>query len=163
MIEIDFGIILAQIVTFAIAIFILWKLAWKPLVSGIEQRKNAVAKNISDAEKIKQETEKLKAEYDRMIAGIDKKAQELIAQTSAAAEQQKQQLISSARDEAKTILEMAKKQIEKEKESVKNDLKKELIPIAFSIAEKILEKNIDKSAQSRLVEKFLADISDIKQ
>jgi len=163
MIEIDFGIILAQIVTFAVAVFILWKLAWKPLVSGMEQRKNAVAKNISDAEKIKQETEKLKAEYDRMIAGIDKKAQELIAQTSAAAEQQKQQIISAARDEAKTIFQMAKKQIEQERVSVKNDLKKELIPIAFSIAEKILEKNIDKSAQSRLVEKFLTDISDIKQ
>lgn len=163
MIEIDFGMILAQIVTFAIAVFILWKLAWKPLVSGMEQRKNAIAKNISDAEKIKQETEKLKSEYAAMIAGIDKKAQEMLANSSAAAEKNKQQLITAARDEAKNILEMAKKQISQEKESVKSDLKREFVPIAFSIAEKILGKNVDRDAQSKMVEEFLTGISDIKQ
>ena len=72
-------------------------------------------------------------------------------------------MISAARNEAKTILEMAKKQIEQETKSVRNDLKKELVPIAFSIAEKILEKNIDRNSQSQLVEKFLADISEMKQ
>jgi len=163
MIQIDFGMILAQIVTFAIAIFILWKLAWKPLVSGMEQRKNSIAKNISDAEKIRQETEKLKSEYEKMIAGIDRKAQEMLAGTSAAAEKQKQQLIAAARDEAKTILEMAKKQMEQEKESVKNDLKREFVPIAFSVAEKILGKNIDRDAQGKMVEDFLKGISGMKQ
>lgn len=158
MLEIDFRIILVQVVTFLIGIFVLWKIAWKPLVEILLRRKNGIAKNISDAEKLKSETEKLKLEYDRLIAEIDKKAQDMLSRTITSGEQQKQEIILSAKNEAKSFLEIAKKQIEQEKEAVKGDLRKEIVPIAISVAEKVLEKTFDKDTEKQLIEKFLKEI-----
>jgi F-type H+-transporting ATPase subunit b len=159
MIEIDFKIILAQVVTFLFAIFILWKISWKPLVEILKKRKTEIAKNLSEAEKLKLETEKLKMEYEKLIAEIDKKAQVMITNAISSGEQQKQQIILSARDEAKKILEIARRQIGQEKELVKQDLKREIVPIAISIAERVLEKAIDRNTHKQLIEKFLTEIN----
>ena len=159
MLEIDFQIILVQIVTFLIGVFILWKIAWKPLTEILLKRKNDISKNITDAQNMKDETEKLKTEYSTMIGEIDKKAKELLEQARISGEQNKDEIISSARDEAKHLLEIAKKQMEEEKQSIRTELRKEITPIAISIAEKVLEKTIDKDAHKKLVEKFLSDLS----
>ena len=158
MLEIDFRIILVQVVTFLIGIFVLWKIAWKPLVEILLKRQNGIAKNISDAAQLKSETEKLKLDYDRLIAEIDKKAQDMLSLAISEGAQQKQEIIFSARDEAKQFLETAKKQILEEKEAAKHDLRKEIVPLAVSIAEKVLEKTIDKDTEKQLIEKFLTDI-----
>ncbi|MBN1384621.1 MAG: F0F1 ATP synthase subunit B [Elusimicrobia bacterium] len=158
MIEIDFNIILVHVITFLIGVFVLWKIAWKPLVEIMKKRKIAIAKNLSDSEMLKVETEKMQAEYSRMITEIDKKAQEMILQAEISGEQKKQQIISSARDEAKTFLEKAKQQIIQEKKSAINDIRKEIAPIAISLSEKILETTIDKNTGNRLVEKFLKEL-----
>jgi F-type H+-transporting ATPase subunit b len=159
MIEIDFKIILAQVVTFLIAIFILWKISWKSLVEILKKRKTEIAKNLSEAEKLKLETEKLRMEYEKLIAEIDKKAQVMITNAISFGEQQEQQIILSARDEAKKILEIARRQIGQEKELVKQDLKREIVPIAISIAERVLEKTIDRNTHKQLIEKFLTEIN----
>ncbi|MDO8734898.1 MAG: F0F1 ATP synthase subunit B [Elusimicrobiota bacterium] len=159
MLEIDLKIILAQIVTFLIGVFILWKIAWKPLVEILAKRKNDISKNISDAHNLKLDTENLKNDYEQMIKDIDRKAQELLQKANILADENRQKIITESQIEAKKILDSAKKQIEYERESVKMDLRREIVPIAISIAEKVTEKLIDKNMKKELIEKFLQDIS----
>jgi len=163
MLEIDLKIIIVQIVTFLIGVFVLWKISWKPLMEILFKRKNDIARNIADSEKLKQETESLKVKYETMTEDLNKKAQELLAQATSSAEIQKQQIIDAAQNETKKIIESAKKQIENEREAVKTSLREEIMPIAISISEKILEKTIDKNTQNQLIEKFLNEIPDIKE
>lgn len=159
MLEIDLKIIIAQVVTFLIGVFVLWKIAWKPLVGILSKRKNDIAKNISDALNLKNETEKLKKNYEGMISDIDKKAQELLQIAAAAGDENKRKIIIEARDEAKKILDSAKLQMDDEKEKLKADLRREIVPIAISIAEKVTEKLLDKDAKKELIERFLEDVS----
>ncbi|PIU83276.1 MAG: ATP synthase F0 subunit B [Elusimicrobia bacterium CG06_land_8_20_14_3_00_38_11] len=159
MLEIDLKIILAQIVTFLIGVFVLWKIAWKPLVEILAKRKYDISKNISDAQNLKIETEKLKNDYEQMLKNIDGKAQELIQKAITLGDENKQKIITESQIEAKKILDSAKKQIEYEREAVKMDLRREIVPIAISIAEKVTEKLIDKNTKKELIEKFLQDIS----
>jgi len=159
MLEIDLKIILAQIVTFLIGVFVLWKIAWKPLVEILAKRKHSISKNISDAQNLKIETEKLKNDYEQMLKNIDGKAQELIQKAITLGDENKQKIITESQIEAKKILDSAKKQIEYEREAVKMDLRREIVPIAISIAEKVTEKLIDKNTKKELIEKFLQDIS----
>ncbi|HAX60934.1 MAG TPA: ATP synthase F0 subunit B [Elusimicrobia bacterium] len=159
MLEIDIEIILAQVVTFLIGVFVLWKIAWKPLVSMLDRRKNDISKNISDAQNLKLDTEKLKNDYEQMLKDIDKKSQELIQKATALGDENRQKIILESQVEAKKILDSAKKQMEYEREAVKTDLRREIVPIAISIAEKVTEKLIDKNTKKELIEKFLQDIS----
>ncbi len=158
MLEIDIKIILAQIVTFLIGVFVLWKIAWKPLVEILAKRKDDISKNISDAQNLKIETEKLKNDYEQMLKDIDRKAQELIQKATALGDENRQKIIAESQIEAKKILDSAKKQLEYERESVKMDLRREIVPIAISIAEKVTEKLIDKNTKKELIEKFLISI-----
>ncbi|MFH0948683.1 MAG: F0F1 ATP synthase subunit B [Elusimicrobiota bacterium] len=155
MLEIDLKIILVQIVTFLIGIFVLWKIAWKPLVEMLSKRKHDISKNISDAQNLKTETEKLKNDYEEMILGIDRKAKELIQKAIILGDENKQKIIMESQIEAKKILAEAKKQMEDERKLVLLDLRREVVPIAISIAEKVTEKMLDENTKKELIEKFL--------
>ena len=159
MLEIDFKIILAQIVTFLIGILVLWKIAWKPLVEILAKRKNDISKNISDANELKSVAEKLKNDYEQMLKDIDRKAQELIQKATVLGDENRQKIITESHIEAKKILDSAKKQLDYERETVKMDLRREIVPIAISIAEKVTEKMLDKNTKKELIEKFLQDVS----
>ena len=159
MLEFDLKIIIVQVVTFLIGIFVLWRIGWKPLMNMLTKRKEDIAKTISDAQNLKLETEKLKKDYEQMISGINKRAQDLIQKANEAGDENAQKIIMQARDEAKNIVDTARKQLEAEKEKVKSDLKKEIVPIAISIAEKITGSMIDKNIKKDLIEKFLEDAS----
>ena len=159
MLEIDLKIILAQIVTFLIGVFVLWKIAWKPLVEILAKRKNDISKNISDAQNLKIDAEKIKNDYEQMLKDIDRKAMELIQKANSIGDENRQKIITESHIEAKKILDSAKKQLDYERETVKMDLRREIVPIAISIAEKVTEKMLDKNTKKELIEKFLQDIS----
>ena len=159
MLEIDIKIILAQIVTFLIGVFVLWKIAWKPLVEILAKRKNDISKNISDAQNLKIDAEKIKNDYEQMLKDIDRKAMELIQKANSIGDENRQKIITESHIEAKKILDSAKKQLDYERETVKMDLRREIVPIAISIAEKVTEKMLDKNTKKELIEKFLQDIS----
>lgn len=47
---IDWKILLAQFVNFAVLVFVLWKFAYKPIFKFLEDRKNKIEEGIKNAE-----------------------------------------------------------------------------------------------------------------
>jgi len=82
---IDWRLLLAQAVNFAIVLVALWYFLYKPVLAVLEQRKKAVAKGVEDA-----------ARAGALLAGADDEA----AKRVATAEGEAEKIVSSAREEA---------------------------------------------------------------
>ena len=157
MLEIDLKIIIVQVVTFLIGVFVLWKIAWKPLVEVLSKRKNDIAKNIADAEALKVAAEKLKKEHEQMILDVNKKADEIIQRANVHSDEYKRKTMVETEYEVKRIFDEAKKRIEDEQEKAKDDLKREIVPMAICVAEKVTERMLDEKTKKELIEKLLVD------
>ena len=78
MISLEWQQILTHIVGFVIALFILKKFAWKPLLGMIDERRQKIQSDFDKAKEELESAEKLHAEYDERMREADAEARQKI-------------------------------------------------------------------------------------
>ena len=152
------GLYIWTIITFLLLFYVLAKFAWKPLLKMLEERENLIKSSLDDAEKARQELEKMNSESEVIISQARSEAQSILSDGKAAAEKIKDDTIAKAKDEASKIREDAKHQIQVEKDKAITDIKKEVVDLSISVAEKLINKNISEQDNSSLIEESLKKI-----
>jgi len=152
------GLYIWTIITFLLLFYVLAKFAWKPLLKMLEERENLIKNSLGDAEKARQELEKLNSESEAIISQARSDAQSILADGKAAAEKIKEDTISKAKDEADKIRDDVQHQIQVEKDKAITDIKKEVVDLSISVAEKLINKNISEQDNSSLIEESLKKI-----
>jgi len=96
----DPRIFLAQLISFSIVFFVLWKYAYGPIFSMLQTRRDKIAEALANAEKIKSDVAQTEAERQKILADAGDKANKLIDEARQAAarvrEQETQKAISEA-------------------------------------------------------------------
>ena len=155
LLRVDPGLLLWTIITFLVLVLILWKTAWKPIIEAMDARAEKVRFEIDNAERSRQEAEKLLAEHKVMMDNARAEASQIIAKGKEEAEILKNELMDKAHTESKNIVERGKREIEIAKEKALADIKTEVVLISTGIASKILSRNIKPEDQKGLVEEAL--------
>lgn len=158
MISFDIGILLAQVATFLIALFIIWKLAWKPFLKLLDLRSEKIEKELKESKEARESAEKFKKEYEEKLKTIEAKADEIIKNATRDAELKRDEILKLAKEEVKMILTKGKQQIEQEKEEMMKGLKAEIGGLAILVAEKILEETVDKKVHQKMLDKFFDEL-----
>lgn len=155
MIEIDFKLLLAQIASFLVALFIVWRLFWGPLTRMMAKRRSDIAKEIEDASAGRQAAEKMKQEYQNQICAIEERAREMLERAAADGRATKEEIIRAAQEQARAFLAGAKEEIGIEKELAMARMRKETVDLAVLIAEKILKQSVDAPTRERMLNEFI--------
>ena len=79
--------LIAQLINFAIVLFVLWRFAYKPVLEMLENRRQKIAESMDNADQIKAELAKTQAERNKVLAEANQKAEQLIADAKEAAKQ----------------------------------------------------------------------------
>lgn len=152
------GLIIWQIIIFIILLFILKKVAWKPLLSALHTREQSIRDSIDNAEKIKKEAEALAEQNKRNLAEANAQSMKIINESKEIASKMRDELMLKAQDESRKLIEQAKIEIKQEKESAMADLRNEVSDLAIKAAEKILKDNLDENKQRKIVNDFISQI-----
>lgn len=156
----DFGLLVWQILTFLVVLFILTKFAWKPILSGLKEREESIENALSEAKKARDEMASLKSDNERLLNEARKERDKMLQE----AQQMASTLVSDAKEkagrEAQALVDAAKAEIEVSKEAALAELKNYLADTSLNIAEKVIRKNLSgDSAQQQLVKDLLASHS----
>ena len=125
------GLYIWTIITFLLLFYVLAKFAWKPLLSMLEQRENLIKDSLENAEKAREELDKLNAESEAIISKARSEAQSILSEGKAAADKIKEDTITKAKDEASKIREDAQHQIQVEKDKAISDIRKEVVDLSL--------------------------------
>lgn len=155
MIEIDPWILLAQVASFLVAVFILWRFFWGPLTRMMESRRAGIGKDIEDARKGREEVEEIKREYQAQLCGIDAKAKQILEAAAEDGKATKEEILQAAQAQARSFLDNARVEIETEKQLAMAELRKETVDLAVLIAEKILKQSVDQATRQRMLDEFI--------
>ena len=155
MIQVDWHLLLAQIASFLIALFVLWRFFWGPLTQMLEKRRSDIISQIEEARQGKEDTEKLKQEYQRHLAEIDETAKKMLHDAMEEGHAAKEEVLRAAREQAASFLANAKGEIAAEKDLAMKQMRKETVDLAVMIAEKILKQSVDPATQERMLDEFI--------
>jgi F-type H+-transporting ATPase subunit b len=157
LINIDKSLII-QVINFAILLFVLHRLLYKPLMATMQERSSAIKKSLDEAqaaraEALRQQEEnaaRLKAAYAEAAAIHDHARKE-------AAEEQRR-LVEAARAESQRMMESAKAQLDADVRRAREDLRREVSEIAVAVAEKLVRKSLRDEDHRRIVDDAIASI-----
>jgi len=159
LVEVNPGLIIWTVVTFLVLLFILKRVAWKPILSALDQRETAIKDSLEKAEKAKEEAQKVLQENQASLLKAEEESKKIIEQSRQYAEKLKDQMIKESKEQAQKIVDDASAQIDQKKEAAFNELKTKVAEIAIQAAEKILHENLDKDYHKKLVDRYIEDIT----
>ena len=148
----------------AVAVFFLFLLMsyllFNPARKLLENRKDRIASDLSDASKDKESAAALKAEYESKLKDIDKEAEVILSEARQKALKNESRIIDEAKEEASRIIRRAQEEAELEKRHAMDDMKQEMIQIASLMAEKVVSASINTKIQDKLVEETLKEMGE---
>ena len=159
LLDINPGLIIWTAITFVALIFILKKIAWKPILEALDQREGAIRESLEKADKAKEEAQKILELNQANLNKAEEESRKIIEQSRSYAEKLKEQMLSDTKQQSKKILEDAAAEIERKKDEAFNDLKNQVAEIAINAAEKILKENLNEETQKKIVDKYLGEIA----
>jgi len=163
LIQPDPGLFIWTIVTFLVLLALLAKFAWRPLLQALESRQERIRKSLEDAERARQELERLQQESAKIMQQARIEAESIVTQTRADAERLREELKQKAKNEADNILRNAQQQIQLQTRQAIQQIRHEVADIAVLLASKLIERNIAKEDNARLIDDTLKQIEVTKQ
>jgi F-type H+-transporting ATPase subunit b len=155
LLRVDPGLMLWTILTFIVLLLILWKAAWRPIVDALDARAEKVRFEIDNAERTRQEAEKLLAQHKVMMDNARNETAQIIAKGREEAEKMKNDILEKANADSRAVADRAKKEIDLAKDKALAEIKTEVVLLSTEIASKIISKNIKPEDQKALVEEAL--------
>jgi F-type H+-transporting ATPase subunit b len=156
--EIQWWILLSQALTFLIAVAVVWRFGWKPLVQFIRDRQDKVKKTLDDAEATRHAIAGLDAEYRAKLDGIERKSTELIALARQEAGRARDEIVRTAQDEAVVLRKKAQEQLEQERRRLVAEMRAEIVGLSMAIAEKALSGPLPENVQERRFQELLDEM-----
>ena len=153
------GLIIWQTFVFLLLVFLLGKLAWKPILSSLKEREKSIQEALDTAEKARLELTKLKADNENLLKEARDERDKMLRETREAANRMKDEAQAEAKKSADKIIDDARTTIGIEKQAALKEIKIQVAMFSLEVAERLLkEKLANDKAQKDLVQKYVNDI-----
>ena len=154
--------ILTQALGFLILLFILKKIAWKPLLSLLDERREKITSEFQTIDRTKSELLRLEQDYKARLADIDALARQRIQEAISEGQRISVELQEKAREESKNILNKAKENIELEVAKARVELRNQVAALAIKAAEKVIKVELTEERHKRLVTDFIDEAGQLR-
>ena len=139
--HIDWQIIVAQLINFAIVLAVLYFFALKPLNKLMSERSEKISRGVHDAKTNAELLSATKAEYEKTLNQARSEAQSLLQENRKQAEAKRAEMLEEAKADVNKLIANGKKTLEAEKVKMVEEAKKEIVSLAMEATKKLLEKS----------------------
>ena len=146
---------LIQLVTFALAYFILRKYAFGPILKILSERRTTIEQGVQLGEDMKKEREALSEQVSKELHAARAKADGILAEAQDAARAAAKEADEKAHAKADGIIADAHARTEQDAKRVRRELEKELVGLISDATEVIIDEKIDTKKDAALIDRAL--------
>lgn len=158
MLNTEWGLMVWTLVTFALAVFVLWKYAFGPLQRVIDERRARIQESMDSAEQTRAEAQRLLDEYKQTLAEVRGEAEEILTRSRNAGESAKAEILAESRAQAERMVAKAHEQTERETRAALQQLKEQVAELTLLATRKVAASSLSEADQRRLIDEALADL-----
>lgn len=158
---INLQLFLAQLLNFAIVVFVLSKWVFKPLMKKMEERRGIVEEGLKKAEQAEQALIGAKEAETSIVKEAREHAKEIVDEARERGEHEKQQRIQKSTEIIAQQLKESKQQASQMVDEERAHAKAELAGLIGLATEKISKKAIDTKTHRALIDEAINDLERI--
>lgn len=159
---INLGFLISQIVNFTLLAVLLYFVAYKPILRMLDERSARIKKGLEDAEQASRRAAEIEQEFEARMVEARKEGQEIIAQATQMSEKARQEILETARQEARAQIAKAKEEIARERDLAMAELRQQVADLSLAISEKVIGETLDEQRQRQLIAAFLEQTEELK-
>jgi F-type H+-transporting ATPase subunit b len=148
----------AMLVNFGILAAGYYLLGKKPIAAALQSRRDTIAKDIDEAQKMRREAEERAKTYQAKLEKLEDEVKTAREALVRAGEAERDRIVSDAEATAERMRKDAEFLVEQELKQIRQDLWKDTVDTAVAAAEELLKKRVTAADQERIAEDYLADL-----
>ncbi len=152
---VDWKLLLAQAVNFAILFFVLRRFAYQPMLDFLEKRAGRIEQGLKDAEAAQVTLREMEAKEKTVLSEARSEAKSIIMAAEEAAKKRDGERLLETEAKMKQLLAEGEQKIREEKEHALASAKGEIGQLVLLSVEKILREKVDATKDKELLEKAL--------
>lgn len=149
---------LAQLVNFAIVLFVLWRWVFGPVAGALEKRRQRVETSLKEAKKIEQRLQSFEQEHGERLKRSRVEAEEIVQKAVETADRTKAEIAESAKSEAERILRDARETIQAEKDGAIKAVRREVAELSVAGAEKVMRVKLTDEEDREIINSLFGEI-----
>ncbi|MFZ3054993.1 MAG: F0F1 ATP synthase subunit B [Minisyncoccales bacterium] len=154
-VEIDWKILVGQIINFAILFFVLKSFIYRPFLNLMKSRREKIEEGINKSIEADDRLNKVQELRHDMERKTEEEKKKILSLAEVDAKKRAEESLRKSEEERLTLLAKAEKEAKELKEKESEKTKKETIDNAFALAEKLLKENIDEKKGKQITDEFL--------
>ncbi|MGE5297676.1 MAG: F0F1 ATP synthase subunit B [Acidobacteriaceae bacterium] len=152
---INWKLFLAQLVNFAIVLFIFWKWIAKPIAKNLTERQERIQMGLQITDVMEKEKKNFDVWKSEEMGKARSEAEKIIKNSTQTAEKLKTELLTEAQAAAAKVAEQNRKQIESDRQEMISQAKDEIATLVVTATEKILKQKLDPVKDRTIIESSL--------
>ncbi len=140
-----------QVINFALLLFILVKLLYRPLLAKMDERTQAIRKSLEEAQAARADAQREREENAAKLQAAYAEAQVIRATALKEAAEEQRRLVEGARAEAARLVESARNEMAQDVRRARQELRQEVSDLAISVAERLIRKSLRDEDHRRIV------------
>jgi F-type H+-transporting ATPase subunit b len=149
---------IAALVNFGILVAGYYLLGRKPIAAGLQSRRDRIAKEIEEAQKMRREAEARAKLYQGKLEKLEDEVRLAREGLVKAGEAERDRIVLDAEAKGERMRKDAQFLVEQELKQIRIDLQRETVETAIAAAEELLKKRVTMADQERLAEDYLSDL-----
>lgn len=152
---VDWKLLLAQAVNFAVLFWVLRRFAYQPMLDFLEKRTMRIEQGLKDAEAAQAKLGEMEAKEKTVLSEARTEAKSIIALAEESAKKRDAERSLETEEKVKRLLSEAEEKIREEKEKAMASAKAEIGELVMLSVEKILREKVDVKKDEELLKKMV--------
>ena len=149
---IDWPLLIAQAVNFAIVAYLIWRFAFKGILSSVKDREDQIAASLKSAEKIQLQLQETERQKEETLKDASIEAQKTVNQAREQAQSHLENQREEAERQAEEIVQKAREAMKLEKRRVLEEARDEIASLVVMTSAKVLGRELSSDERSRFSE-----------
>jgi F-type H+-transporting ATPase subunit b len=149
--HIDWKLIIAQLVNFAIVLFVLKRYAYGPILKMMTERSEKIEKGVKDAEHAHVKLAEIAEKEKEVLVEARKQAGVIIAQAEAIATRNKETILEESKQQTERMLADAAKKMDAERVHMMQEIKTQVADLVVAATGKVLAEKIDADKDREII------------
>ena len=146
---------------FVVLLLVLKKLAWGPIVAGLDAREQRIAESLAKAEEIEKATRELAETNQAAVEAAQREAAAIVAASRDSAKAQADEIVAKANADISAEKDRFKRELEQEVRKAQAILRQDAVDLTIEATSRLIGRTLSSSDERRLVEDALKDAESV--
>jgi F-type H+-transporting ATPase subunit b len=155
---INVGLLISQIINLLLMVVVLYAVAYKPILSMLEKRRERIAESVEKSREAENRLEKAEQDSRKIRDDARAEAKAMTDEAVLQADRYREEAKHSAEANAELILKEAQEDIEAQQKASQASMRDQVVSLSMAAANHLIDSGLDARKQKALVKEFFTAI-----